>query len=245
MAAGFSWPNRCAGAVSLTFDDAARTQLDNAIPVLDRAGVRGTFYVSVHRETWSAGRAQWRAAAQRGHEIANHSLNHPCGRNFDWITPETALENYTLEKMEAELREASRLIREAIPEQRDFSFAYPCGQKYVGEGKARQSYVPVVARQFLAARGIGEVANDPLRCDLHDVWSWMVQGIGAAQMIAMVEEAVARGKWAVFCFHGIGGEHFAVATEELEGLVRHLATHRERIWTDTFYNVAAHITSHR
>ncbi len=241
----FAWPNHCSGAVSLTFDDAARSQLDNAIPALDRHWVRGTFYVSLHHDHWRNRIADWRAAAQRGHEIANHSLRHPCGRNFDFITPETALENYTLERMEMELREASRILREAIPGQTDFSFAYPCGQKYVGDGESRQSYVPVVARQFLAARGLGEVANHPLKCDLMDVWSWMVQRISAEEMIRMTEEAVAQGKWAVFCYHGIGGDHFPVATEALEGLANHLTRNQDRIWTDTFLNVAKHIAAAR
>ena len=243
MASFFS-PHRCAGAVSLTFDDAAQSQLDNAIPVLDRHAVPGTFYVSLtdrrHKRL-----NDWQTAAQRGHEIGNHSLHHPCGRNFDWITPDRALENYSLKKMDVELREASRRIREAIPQQKDFSFAYPSGQKYVGEGARQKSYVPVVAKRFLAARGLGEVANHPLRCDLHDVWSWMVQSVSAEEMIKMTEEAIAQGKWAVFCYHGIGGEHFPVATDAFEGLVSHLAKNRERIWTDTFFNVAKHIAASR
>jgi peptidoglycan-N-acetylglucosamine deacetylase len=44
------------------------------------------------------------------------------------------------------------------------SFAYPCGQRFVGRGKAIQSYVPLVAEHFLVGRRfLDEIPNDPLR----------------------------------------------------------------------------------
>ena len=43
------FPGRAKAAVSVTFDDARPSQLDRGIPILDRHGVRGTFYVLPRR----------------------------------------------------------------------------------------------------------------------------------------------------------------------------------------------------
>jgi hypothetical protein len=69
----------------------------------------------------------------------------------------------------------------------------------------------------------------------------MVQGETAEQLIARVEAAVERGDWGIYCFHGIGEAHFNVEVDAFEGLVRHLAAHRDRIWTDTVLAVADHL----
>src|SRR5713226_3613287 len=67
------WPNGCLGAVSLTFDDGMRSQLEVAIPVLEEHGLQATFYLNPpgdgDEDSWRAWLAPWRAAAQRRHEI--------------------------------------------------------------------------------------------------------------------------------------------------------------------------------
>ena len=42
---GFAWPEGRKAAVSLAYDDALDSQLDNAIPALDRHGLKGIFYL--------------------------------------------------------------------------------------------------------------------------------------------------------------------------------------------------------
>src|SRR4051794_40885101 len=159
------WPRECRGAVSLTFDDGMRSQLETAIPLLDAHGLQATFYLNPPRNgdeaTWREQLAPWRAAAARGHEIGNHSLTHPCSQNFAFISsdPGRSLESMTLEGMERDVLEAERRLCVGIPEQTVRSFCYPCYQSYVGAGTARRSYVPVIVRHFVAARGKGETAN--------------------------------------------------------------------------------------
>jgi peptidoglycan-N-acetylglucosamine deacetylase len=234
------WPGGCRGAISLTFDDAASTQLANAIPVLDRYGLSGTFYVTYTRPEFETALEAWRGAFTRGHEIANHSRRHPCSGNFPWIG-ENALEDYTLEQMAQELREAQEALRRLVPGLDRCTFAYPCGQTFVGRGRERRSYVPIVAEQFPAGRGVGETANRPQRCDLACLSSWMVSGETAAQLIARAEGAVEAGDWGIFCFHGIGGEHFNIDLPAFEGLVRHLAENQDCIRTDTVLALADHL----
>ena len=65
-------------AVVLTYDDAIDVDLDNAIPALDSAGLKGTFYLIGSSPAVSRRIGQWRAAAKNGHELGNHTSFHPC-----------------------------------------------------------------------------------------------------------------------------------------------------------------------
>ena len=141
----FSWPEGKHGAVSVTFDDARFSQIDNGLPILDEYGAKATFYVSI--SSLEKRLDAWKKAVANGHEIGNHSLTHPCSGNFSFAR-EKALENYTLNKMYYELEE-SNIIIERLLNVRPVSFAYPCGQKFVGRGQNLKSYIPVVAENFL------------------------------------------------------------------------------------------------
>jgi len=61
------------GALSLTFDDGDPSQLDVAIPEMEKRGLRGTFYLIAERLTRPG---EWKKAAASGQEIGNHSLSH-------------------------------------------------------------------------------------------------------------------------------------------------------------------------
>src|SRR5690606_38192340 len=92
----------------------------------------------------------WKRAVDEGHEIGNHTLTHPCSGNFSF-SRNNALESYTLEQMERELLGANEVIERMLgfaPR----TFAYPCGQTFVGRGEHHRSYVPLIARHFLAGR---------------------------------------------------------------------------------------------
>ncbi len=74
-------------AVVLTYDDGLNVDLSNVIPALDSVGLKGTFYISDYFGGLRAQIPQWRAAAAKGHELANHTVYHPCtvslsGREF-------------------------------------------------------------------------------------------------------------------------------------------------------------------
>src|SRR5262245_64846761 len=77
-------------AVSLTYDDALNVHLDNAIPILDSLGLRGTFYLSGYFPAFRERVADWKAAAAKGHELGNHTLFHPCTGKLpgrEWVKP--------------------------------------------------------------------------------------------------------------------------------------------------------------
>ncbi len=243
------WPERCLGAVSLTFDDGLRSHLATAIPLLDEHRLNGTFYLNPPRQgdetEWRKRLAPWSAAARSGHEIGNHSLTHPCSENFAFKAGARGLEHMTLDEIEGDVLEAERRLRAAIPEQRERTFAYPCYQTYVGTGSGRRSYVPVIARYFMGGRALGETANDPERCDLHCLWSHPVERQTGAAMVGLAERAAAEGRWTVLTFHGVHEGHLSVAEGDLRELCAFLERHRDRIWTAPLVAVARRVRDWR
>ena len=110
----FAWPDGARAAVSLSYDDALPSQLDNAIPALDRHGLKGTFYLILSAESVRTRMDDWRAAARNGHELGNHSLFHPCsakGADRAWVTPDNDLDATTVAQMRAQLIVASTMLQ--------------------------------------------------------------------------------------------------------------------------------------
>lgn len=65
-------------AVVLTYDDGLDVHLTNAIPALDSLGLKATFYIANYNGKLQSQIPRWRAAATKGHELANHTIFHPC-----------------------------------------------------------------------------------------------------------------------------------------------------------------------
>ncbi|HMD62152.1 MAG TPA: polysaccharide deacetylase family protein [Opitutaceae bacterium] len=239
-AKAFLWPGGRLAAVSLSWDDARASQVDVGIPILDRHGIKGTFYVLPASLRLRI--AKWRAAAAAGHEIGNHTVYHPCTGNFSWQTPRTMLENYTLERMEAELLLANKLIGAAlgvIPT----SFAYCCNQAFVGRGARAKSYVPLVARHFTAGRtGFSEVHNRPDRCDPAQLCATDLDGKTFGEVRTEIEAAAAEGRWIIFAGHEVGrrGVRQTTSADMLDRLCAYLAG-RPEIWADTISAIGRHV----
>ncbi len=240
------WHGSALGAVSLTFDDGVPSQLERAVPLLEERGLCGTFYLCPQGDDYRERLRPWHAIAQRGHEIGNHSLSHTCSRNFTTDTDAKGLERSTLAEIEADIKEAARRLQEVIPAPAR-SFAYPCYQTDVGEGPARQSYVPAVARHCIAGRAIGEYgfANTPLNCDLHCLWSHNAEHCRGTELIGLVRKAIKYGRWIIFAFHSIEGGRLGIAEYEFTELVDYLADERERIWTAPVAEVAGFLIQAR
>jgi peptidoglycan/xylan/chitin deacetylase (PgdA/CDA1 family) len=194
----FPWPDGKRLALSLSFDDGRASQVEEGVALLNRHGVKATFYVTP--SSVEARLDAWKRVVAAGHEIANHSLNHPCSGNFVWSRGK-ALEGYTLEAIEHEMTEANRRIHELLgvtPE----SFAYPCGQTFVGRGTNTQSYVPVAARLFVTARGwLDEAPNDPAYVDFAQLTGIESDGRDIDEVLPIIEQASKTGSWVVFAGH--------------------------------------------
>lgn len=239
------WPDGRLAAISLTFDDGLASQLSEAVPLLNRFGLHGSFYVNP-RADWQDALAPWVQVAADGHEVGNHSVRHMCPRGL-WNQPKgpNTLEGMTLADVEQDILLAQERLTTLL-EEPPATYCYPCYANHVGEGADRQSYVPVVAKHFVAARGTGEFGyNYPGACDLHYLWSWRCEGASAASMIGRAEMAAMAGTWDIFTFHGVGDGHLSVAKVDLQQFLAYLAAQSDRIWVAPVATVAKRIAAWR
>ena len=241
----FAWPNGAKAAVVLTYDDGMDTQLDNAAPDLEAAGLTGTFFVPGHSESLAKRLPEWRALATRGHELANHAIFHPCLRKpagqaeREWVRPEYALEGYTVERIRDEVAAMNTTLL-ALDGETLRTFAYNCCDTTAGG----QSYVEALRPVFLAARaGEDRIAADVAALDPMLVPSWAATNVTGPELVAFAQKAQDAGGLAVFQFHGIGGEWIPTSREAHRQLVSWLAAHRQTVWADTFKRVMAHVVA--
>jgi len=235
----FSWPEGRKAAISLTFDDARLSQVDVGLPIFDRCGVKATFYVSPDKlEQRLAG---WKTAVRNGHEIGNHTMTHPCTGNYPAFRF-NALEDMTLSQVEQEIDGASREIEKLLGVA-PASFAYPCGQTFVGRGKKVESYVPLVAARFLTGRKwLSEGANDPAFCDLAQVLAMESDGKTFEQIKTLVDQASEEGRWLILAGHEIGDEAYQTTlASALEDLCRYAKDPANGLWIDTVGTIGRYI----
>ena len=239
----FRWPDGKKAAVSLSFDDARLSQVDIGLALLKKEGVKVTFFVQP--EGVEKRFAGWKQAVADGHEIGNHSLTHPCTGNYSF-SRQNALENYDLPMMAKQLDGANEQIYKLLGV-KPHTFAYPCGQKFVGRGTEVKSYVPLVANRFLAGRGyLDESANDPLICDLAQTMGTGFDELDFAQMKKIVDEAVQEGRWVIFVGHEIGDQGYqTTSTKALEALCEYLKNPSTGVWLSTVEEAANYIAKQR
>lgn len=227
-------------AVVLTYDDALNVHLDKVVPALDAHGLKGTFYLVASSPVVAGRLGEWRKIAQDGHELGNHTLNHPCDGSLpgrSWVSPETDLSRYTVERAVQEIRTTNTLLK-AIDGKTERTFAYPCGDFTIG-GKP---YYDVLKDDFAGARGVRSGYLPARSVDLSDINAFAQDGATAAQMIAQIEEAERAGSFTVFLFHGVGGEHpMNVSTDEHQKLLDYLKKREKDIWVATMVDVAQYI----
>ena len=139
-------------AVVLTYDDAIDVDLDNVVPASDSLKLKGTFYLIGSSPAVDKRIDEWRAIAENGHELGNHTLYHPCdgskpGRSF--VTPASDLSKYTVERAVSEALINNTLLK-AIDGKSVRTFAYPCGDTEING----VPFYPRLKKAFVAARGV-------------------------------------------------------------------------------------------
>ena len=236
----FAWPDGKTAAVSLTYDDGLDAHLAHAIPLLDSKNIKATFVIASFPgvdHDWALPNAAspltarhqaWVAAAAKGHEIAGHTVNHPC---VTAVNPGQQAgfrldTDYDMARIKGELDDS--LVRIArLGATTPFTFAYPCYSDLLGVGPSTGKMVTVLGKQmpqgtvftgevdsrFMAARGSTEAIADPAKVDLHSV-PHIVAGPRTetdttptlAQLTAVVDMAIAQHGWVVFLMHGVAGD---------------------------------------
>lgn len=232
----FAWPDGRTMAVSLSYDDALDSQLDNAIPALNRRGLLASFYLVLSAPTVQRRLAEWREAAAQGHELGNHTIYHPCSASApdrDWVRSYYDIDSYVIDEIVDEITVANSFLH-AIDGRVERTLTPPCGD-VIASG---ESYLPAVRKLFVAVKGFESE-------DRTFATAWGPVGMSGPELIDRVsEEAAAGTRLFNIIFHGIGGDHLAVSAEAHDELLDFLAANREIFWVDSYLDIMKYAAGH-
>lgn len=233
----FAWPRGERMAVSLSYDDAIDSQLDNAIPALDRHNLRASFYLTLASPTLKTRLDEWRAAAANGHELGNHTIYHPCSTSLpdrEWVASYYNIDNYQIEKIVHETNVANSYLH-AIDGETERTYTPPCGDTVVS-GK---DYIPAIRNLFVSVKGFELV--EPGFATI-----WGPTESSGQTLIDRVKTESAKGtKLFNIIFHGIGGDYLTVSSKAHEELLEFLANNQEIYWVDSYLNISKYIIKYR
>lgn len=232
------WPKHKKAVIVLTYDDALQSQLDNAVPQLETAGLKATFFLTGDINALTIPR--WRKLAKKGYELANHTLFHPCGAADD--NPVSSA-GYTVHGILSEIEDMNHFLT-AVDGKFYRTYAYPCTETTVGNGK---DYVDSLRRSNLIkyARIGGDadaVVTDFEHLDPLLIPSYGLEGNNTGeQLIAFVNRAEQKGGMGIFMFHGIGGDYITVSSAAHQQFITYLRQHKKDIWITTFQEAMDYI----
>lgn len=227
-----TWNGNRRSALTLTFDDGLPSQIDHALPALDKRGIPATFFVIQNSMYDSKFRADvWRDAANRGHEIGAHSVNH--GKPADL-------------GVEAQKREVMD-CKEFIEQQTGAnvtSYCYPYTH-------VNQHVRAAAMAKYKQARG-GRVARADkymIPGDNVDLYNTPCYHVGPGcfkerpdeNIAVWIAEAVKRGAWLTLMLHGVGnpGDWDNITVQEFNTLLDLMEEAQNRgAWLTTFANAA-------
>ena len=271
LSPGFSWPNGAKAAISLSYDDALPSQLDNAVKHLNNSNLKGSFYLTLSAPTIKNRLAEWQAVAAHGHELANHSINHPCRAslpNREWVEDKNDLDNITVTDYLAEILTANRWLN-SIDGETKRTLTLPCGDALIGssistntysekhnekgskknKGKLRLdgvSILPLLTRYFVGIKtSVSDLPTPKTQLNTHNVAVWAPSNTDGHALIGYAKKAASNGGIGNYTFHGIGGDHLAISNKAHQTLLTHLANNPNIYWVATFKEIAQYIHSQR
>ncbi len=212
-----AWAGGKKAAVSLSFDDNLVSQLDIAIPEMEKHGLRGTFFIVAQWlddfATWDGLATRWKEAAKRGHEIGSHSYSH---RYLTWVDDE---------ELAFQVVRSKEVIERWIGEGNCRIFRHPWGDRdqrtnqLVGETYLWNSDdLPAYTR----ASGSGERDVTKLR--------------------QMIERTIAEQGWFVSVFHGVGRDFMSIPLSDFRSYLTYLDTLRDSVWVAPMGEVICYAT---
>jgi peptidoglycan/xylan/chitin deacetylase (PgdA/CDA1 family) len=237
-----TWPGHKKAVIVLTYDDALDSQLNNAIPQLDAYHFKGTFFLTGELHPVSIPR--WKAAAAKGHELANHTLYHPCLATTMPEDPVNDAGRYSIYQVMREIYTMNNFLY-ALDSKSGRTYAYPCTETEVG-GK---SYVDTLRKsgliKYARVGGDGDaIVTDFKKLDHLLVPAYgLEQGTGGDKLIAFVKKVEQSGGMGVFMFHGVGGDYITTSAEAHQQLLNYLEKNKKEIWVATFQEAMDYIAS--
>lgn len=224
------WKDNKVAAFSVGGDDSLRSQLYFAIPEMDKRGIHGTWWVNPGRggssnlknqddawaNCWIACYEDWKAAAARGHDFANHTLHHLGATSYA--------------QAEEEISQTAQAIWEANPGQRLQLFLRGGGTRWTISEKE----LGEILDRYDCVQGRGGGTEDP---------TWEVNP-SAGTLRGYVDSAILEGSWHYVAFHGIGPQcewGGPVDGSAFIALLDYLVEKRQILWIGTNTQVHKYI----
>lgn len=236
-----TWPDHKKAVIVLTYDDALHSQLNVAIPQLDSANLKGTFFLTgdINSQTIP----QWRKASKKGHELANHTVFHPC---FSADDNPMASEHYSIYRIIHEIEVMNNYLF-AVDGKNSRTYAYPCTETHVGS----KDYVDSLREDGIVKYArIGGDANAVIT-DFKHLDPLLVPSYGlddhtsGDKLIAFVKRVQATGGMGVFMFHGVGGDYITTSAKAHHELLAYLKKNQRDIWITTFQRAMDYVMANK
>ncbi len=246
-------------AYSLSFDDGLISQYKYVAPILDKLGLKATFYIVTETLESDPDRpASWRYGywwqfiemCKKGHELGSHSATHPKLTTFhDGGVSKPGTLQY-------ELNAPIQTLQEKMPDYKFITFAYP----FVDYNK---HVMEETAKLYVSSRGLGNGFNSKTPDE------WMnIQGHGLdygpgrtiesdnSKMTALenwiTNNTIAKEGWTVYLAHDVLPFSEAstatdswqpVSSESFEGFAQWLKSKHDskELWIETVGNVTRYI----
>ncbi len=201
-----AWPG---GAVSFTFDDFPRSALAAGGAVLEKYGVRGTYYAALGRlgSDGNIGRLcdadDIREAHARGHELGCHTHSH--------MDCSAAASAAILADVADNRAAFAGLLENFVP----VSFAYPFGAMSLAAKRA-------LAPRFQSCRGVGGGIHSGT-ADLADLRGTRIyhREYDRAGLLSLIDRNRELGGWLIFYTHDVAPapSAYGCTPDELEAVV--------------------------
>ena len=221
-----TWPDNNKIAVSLSYDDALVSQLDNAVPALNEYNFKASFYIVPNSANVQSRMADWQALASQGHELGNHSLFHPCSAskaNREWVNEEQNLDNYTAARAIREVLTANVFLQ-ALDGKTQRTFTPPCFDTQA----AGNDFIEPLKAHFVAIKGLDQSERSVL---------WAPSDVTGQQLIEYVKNVPAKTQLINLLFHGVGGDHLSISVTAHAQLLAFLAANKEKYYVDSYINI--------
>lgn len=217
-----TWHDFKESAITYSFDDGTKNQIPVAIPILEKYGYKATFNLVTN---WVSNWSEWKSVAEKGHEIASHTISHP---NFSQISEE---------QQRVELEESKKIIEKEIGKE-CITMVYP----YCVRGNDN-----IVAEYYISARTCSGAACSASPTNLFDISSKLVGSecpiFSAMHFNNWVSESAKKNAWSIFLLHGIDndGGYSPVTADNFEQHIKFVKESEPLFWVATFAEISKYI----
>lgn len=198
------------GMVSITFDDSWSSQYNKALPIINTAGMKVTFYITTEpvKNGWSDFMKPWQVKelAKQGHEVADHTVTH---------ADLTTLSSADIDK---EIKNSKKYI-EGLIGKPVTTIAYPYG----AENKLVEARV--AAAGYIGGRNSIDAGMNGKTINPYNLSSYATErNSSIANIKKSIDAAKANGTWYILTFHEIkaNGDQYSNTPAQLQQIVDYI-----------------------